>query len=273
MMSDSESSDLKEIYKDLPGRDMWIHEALFGYTHIEPYLRKIKDGAEVLEIGSGSGILLSLVKEKFPDLSVSGLEPYSDGFDQLKIYHEKMAEKGIHIDPCGYEDFKSDKKYDFIFLINVFEHLPDWRDFLDFVKRNLSDQGACVILCPNYGFPYESHFKLPVIWNKNLTHKVFQKKISNFEEAHDCHDLWQSLNFVKMSQVRKAVKEKDIQMTIDNSIIHSMVDRLEQDPEFMKRQRAISFLAKTVKKLGLLKLFDIPFFQNMSPYMKLQLKL
>ena len=46
----------------------------------------------VLEIGCGLGILLSCIKEKYPNLNVEGIEPYKAGFSRLKIqkkyYHQ-----------------------------------------------------------------------------------------------------------------------------------------------------------------------------------------
>ena len=48
----------------------------------------------------------------------------------------------------------------------------DWRDFLSFANNSLAENGRLIILCPNYGFPYESHFHLPIIVNKSLTKTV-----------------------------------------------------------------------------------------------------
>ena len=56
----------------------------------------------------------------------------------------------------------------FIFCVNVFEHVDDWRHFLDWASKNLNENGQFIVLCPNYGIPYESHFKIPIIFNKRL---------------------------------------------------------------------------------------------------------
>jgi 2-polyprenyl-3-methyl-5-hydroxy-6-metoxy-1,4-benzoquinol methylase len=60
-------------------------------------------------------------------------------------------ERGLRATPAQ-------KKFDLIYLVKVFEHLPVWRDFLAFIERNLEPGGVCLILCPKYSFPYESHF-------------------------------------------------------------------------------------------------------------------
>ena len=183
-----------------------------------------------------------------------------------------MEDDGIHISKCGYEDFKTDKQYDFIFLINVFEHLPDWRDFILFAKRHLKEDGVCLILCPNYSFPYESHFKLPIIWNKRLTYKIFKKRIEKFETEYDCADLWKSLNFVKLRQVRKTTRVQKMRLKVDTSIINDMIERLNNDEEFYQRQKIIANVARLVQKIGLLKLLNLKIIQNIAPYMKIEVR-
>ena len=68
-------------------------------------------------------------------------------------------------------------KYDLIYCVNVFEHLNDWRKFLLVATEWLSKDGKIVILCPNYGFPYESHFRIPIFMNKAFTYKIFNSFI------------------------------------------------------------------------------------------------
>lgn len=263
---------LLERYKDLPNRNVWVNEALFGYEHIQTHLDTLKGGSRILEVGSGSGILLSLIQEHHPELVIEGLEPFGDGFSQLRSYHDDLREKNICIESIGYEDVTHEKTYDLIFLVNVFEHLPDWSNFLEFIKTHLSEQGVCVILCPNYGFPYESHFGLPIILTKDMTYSLFQKKIHSYETKCDCTGLWQSLNFVKLSKVRKATKHLGLQLYFDTGIVSAMIERLNRDAEFSSRHRVVSFLAKMVKALGALKLLKFGWVQNIAPYMKLEIR-
>jgi SAM-dependent methyltransferase len=258
---------------DLPKSNVWISEAAFGLGHIKPYLCLLPAGARVLEVGSGSGILLSHIKLNYPELVVQGIEPIGSGFDSLNAYHESLKDMGAPIERCGYEDIKSSEKFDLIFLINVFEHLPDWIDFLGFVKSKLIKNGTCIILCPNYGFPYESHFRIPLILNKNITHRVFKNYIEKFEAKQDCKGLWDSLNFVRWSQVKKACRKIGIDCEFDGSVIRQMIDRLDYDNEFHKRQKVMGKIAKVIGKSGLLSLITQPFFNTINPYMKLEVRL
>ena len=69
------------------------------------------------------------------------------------------------------------KKYDVIYSVNVFEHLLNWKLYLDKTKEWLKPNGINIILCPNYSFP-RSHFKIPIILNKKITH-IFKNKIDS----------------------------------------------------------------------------------------------
>ena len=58
----------------------------------------------VLEIGCGLGILLSCIKEKYPNLNVEGIEPYKAGFGRLKI-QKKILPSTIKINYLKFEKF------------------------------------------------------------------------------------------------------------------------------------------------------------------------
>ena len=82
---------------NLPNTNTWIYEAEFGYDQINQYCSEIKNQGSVLEIGCGSGILLSILSEKFQDLNFEGIEPFGDGFNKLKTLNEIIKSKGIEI--------------------------------------------------------------------------------------------------------------------------------------------------------------------------------
>jgi hypothetical protein len=130
---------------------------------------------------------------------------------------------------------------------------------------------AWVVLCPNYGFPYESHFRIPVIFNKRLTFNIFGNNILNFEKNNNRLGLWNSLNFVKKRDVlaycKKNISKLGFSVSDDTSIIDYMIERVSKDAEFRKRQSAIGKVASLLKAVGILNL--IKKFPNFLPYMKL----
>jgi hypothetical protein len=125
-------------------------------------------------------------------------------------------------------------------------------------------------LCPNYGFPYESHFKLPIIKNKITTKRIFKSRISSFEQKNNVKGLWTSLNFVKKSKVRKYIKNQSSLFLKDHrDITKSQILRLQNDPTFKDRQKAIASISTMCLRLGFLNIFRI--LPNLTPYMKLEI--
>lgn len=256
--------------------EIWINEAKFGYSHIKDYCERLETNANILEIGCGSGILLSILSDTYKDLNFEGIEPFADGHSSLKQLNRIVKDSGVSIENIGYEDFFPTKKYSLIFCINVFEHLKDWRDFLNKAKGLLEKDGRLIILCPNYGFPYESHFRIPILINKSITLNLFKKYIQRYEVEHNCEGLWNSLNFVKKRDVidkcngELKANGKLFKLIDDLSILDFMIQRIVYDSEFRKRQKIIGSLALIMKKLGVIKFLKL--FPNFLPYMKLDLQ-
>ncbi|MBF97235.1 MAG: hypothetical protein CMJ13_08440 [Pelagibacterales bacterium] len=255
--------------KNIPDLEGWIGDAKFGINQLSQYFHK-KNKFEILEIGCGIGLLLASLKEKFPSLSVEGIEPYKGGFGRLKIA-KKIIPKNININYLNFENFNPKKKYDIIYSVNVFEHLLDWKLYLKKTEEWLKPGGINIILCPNYSFPYESHFNIPVILNKRITYFFFKNKINKFERKNKALGLWKSLNFIKMRNVRKYCENNDLNFKYCNQIFTDMVRRLDEDLEFKKRQNFIGACAKKLKSIGFINLLNNNIFYSLHPYMKIEI--
>jgi 2-polyprenyl-3-methyl-5-hydroxy-6-metoxy-1,4-benzoquinol methylase len=267
-----------EIHKALDdsgykNSDLWAADAAFGFPHLKEKIDSFDRSAKIMEVGCGSGILLSMIAEEFSQHELLGIEPFGDGHSQLKDLNSVARKMGVNLQIESYEDHKPETKYDLIYCINVFEHVSDWRHFLGWAYDNLNKGGVFLVLCPNYGFPYEPHFKIPIIFNKNFTHKLFQDYIVRYEKNTDSgtFGLWNSLNFVKKKEVRKFLNQSELlqkfTMEDDTGIIDEMVHRVSEDNEFRKRQFLLGSVAVLIKKLGVFNL--IKWFPNFIPYMKL----
>ena len=160
-----------------------------------------------------------------------------------------------------------EKRFDFIYLLNSFEHLRDWKGFLKFMRKHLTPRGKCLVLCPNHSFPYEAHFGLPIIFNKNITYALFRNKIEKYEKANNASGLWSSLNFVKGKDVKKEASKYGFIVTCDNRIVSEIIARLDFDEEFRSRHKHILPFAKVLRTLGIVKLIELPIFFRFRPYM------
>jgi len=139
--------------------DIYANEAKFGLSIIKDDVNALPRDATVLEVGAGllllSGYLASL------GLKVYALEPIATGFSHFHELHSAVVK---HYENIGLqlrlvespiEEFFDSERFDYIFSINVFEHIHDVEQALTNAYLNLKHRGALRIYCPNYHFPYE----------------------------------------------------------------------------------------------------------------------
>jgi len=253
-------------------KTQFVQEAALGFNFLKPYIDQLKAGDQLLEVGSGPAVLAAHIAKQYPALHIQGVEPVGSGFSTFEQSLESLVEKRkLKIKRGGFENFDSLQKFDLIFLINVFEHFQDWRAFLPFLNRYLSPQGRCIIMCPNYSFPYEPHFGIPVIVNKAITHGFFKNHIQQLEEKRNWQGLWDSLNFIKWPVLSRELRAAGLQVRFNAVMTRSMVERLESDAEFRKRQKLIGAVARLVLKMGVFKILECRAFHRFHPYMQLEI--
>jgi SAM-dependent methyltransferase len=249
-----------------------ITDVMFGYKEI--YQSIINNNIKsVLEVGCGTGILISELKERFPEIKFTGLDPNESGFHDYKNISKKVIneEKSIKIINSTIGTYTTNETYDLIFSFNVFEHVKNQNEYLETTYNLLSQEGKSIIFAPNYDFPYEPHFILPIIINKKFTKKLFDKKITAHENKTKEFGLWEGLNLNGKSSIETFLIKNNYDYIFDLDIKDRMIKRIFDDKYFKKRQAVAAKLAICGKFIFLDKfLFDIlkiPF-----PYLKLIIK-
>lgn len=99
-------------------------------------------GKLALEVGCGDGKSTAKLLVMFPSLEV--IEP-SKG--NIQLLQEKIPAIVCH--NILLEDFHPDKKYDYIFFLNVLEHVEDPIESLKQLGTLLRDEGSIFISVPN----------------------------------------------------------------------------------------------------------------------------
>ena len=100
------------------------------------------EGKAALEIGCGDGYSTQKLAAMFADLEV--VEP-SQG--NIALLRQRLPDVRCH--PLLLEDFRSPRKFDYIFFLNVIEHVEDPVASLRQVAALLRDEGAIFISAPN----------------------------------------------------------------------------------------------------------------------------
>lgn len=211
---------------------VYLGEVAVGFTTILPYL---EPGQRILEIGSGIGALGFFLAEN--GCNIRGIEPSQSGFDEInilsRIVRDCVGQSSSFI--CGKKgaealNDQNDGQYDLIFSIHVLEHLRDPSRAIAAMNNVLKPGGQMVHLCPNYAFPYDPHFFVPIVfWSPFLTKFFFKKRIKKAPQ------MWESLNFISARHIKKMAKENKIQIVFGSGVMGDYMRRLLNDPVFAER--------------------------------------
>jgi SAM-dependent methyltransferase len=101
------------------------------------------DSLNVLDVGGGSGWLLTLVRK----VSNRVQQTHEVDFDESA---RSAAESSGHVfHACRIEEFSSDQKFDLILMLNLVEHVSNPRAVLGAMRNLLSPGGLILLKTPN----------------------------------------------------------------------------------------------------------------------------
>ena len=226
---------------------VYLGEVKVGFDTISPFLMP---NQRVLEVGSGVGALGYFLAEN--GIDIHGIEPSGTGFgvmDELaKFVRASVANSEVfQSKDKGAEalSLTNDGAFDLVFSIHVLEHLPSADASIKAMNSVLKPGGKMVHLCPNYRFPYDPHFFIPIIfWSPKLTARVFSKRIKV------APDMWEGLNFITADDVKRYALANDLSFELKSGVMADFFKRLLNDPIFSERHNGLlaklaSFIAKT----------------------------
>lgn len=149
----SDAAETTALYDDPEYFDGWGCNLEFDYARFEPSVhRQVQDyldfvaahtrGKSLLDVGTGSGLLPHLAKEK-------GYEV--EGTDLSKHVSENVpAKAGFQIHHGTLEEIAFTRQYDIITMLHVLEHTSNPLSTLRRGKELLNDNGYLVVVVPNY---------------------------------------------------------------------------------------------------------------------------
>lgn len=225
----------------------YVNESRVALELVEPLLQP---GVRILEIGSGIGFFAGFLTECGYD--VVELEPVGAGFEFIGAARAALGhdQRSNHLN-IGVEalDATLHGRFDLIYSQNVLEHVPDWQVALDASMSVLASDGVMCQSCPNYSFPYEPHFGIPLVpVRPALTARVLPERITD-------SGLWRSLNWVTLKGVRKWGNGRGHSVDFESGRLADALERLSTDELFADRHgRWLTVAASAARRLGILKL-------------------
>ncbi len=130
---------------------------------IQKYLKN-KTQFNFLEIGTGSGFLLTFLEQKYPNANFRGIEydPRLVELTQKKLQRAKVEQGNA-------ESFELDETFDMVVSLQVIEHLYNPEKMLESVKKVLKNDGYFIFTTPNLGC---------------VSEKVMKEKWHGYREDH-----------------------------------------------------------------------------------------
>ena len=110
---------------------------------------RLSAGGTVVDIGSGSGTVLSSFAEAFPRCRAVGLEPLAYFVESSRqLLQTRGLERRVRVEPVGGEHLDLDHAVDLILMVQVFHELPDAAKatILDRCHRALTSGGRLLII-------------------------------------------------------------------------------------------------------------------------------
>ena len=75
---------------------------------------------------------------------VTGIDFVKANIDTAK-YHAKNSNLKINYIHTNLENFDSKRKYDLILMLEIIEHLDNWEEVINKIKKNLSNNGTLIL--------------------------------------------------------------------------------------------------------------------------------
>ena len=219
---------------------MYVQEAEFFEDVLTSDVSKLPIGSNLVEIGAGIGLLaLNLAAQGY---NVTAFEPEASGFTEMHSMRETIVSNWVgkfpttdFVDKYIDDTTKLDKLADYMFAINVIEHVPDYRLLIVNALKLKSDSATLRLICPNYAIPYEPHLEIPIIFTKNLTWRIFKTRIAKSTIPNPA-DFWKDLSWPSQRKLKKLLKEIGVAAEFSRDATNHYISRALNGPKFIERK-------------------------------------
>ena len=125
----------------------------------------IEDGMQVLDLGCGWGSLSLWIAERFPSSSVTSVSNSTSQRDFILKQARERSLQNIEVIACDMNDFETDKRFDRVVSVEMFEHMRNYGSLFSCIDDWLVPDGRFFmhIFC-HRTTPYEYIDKGPTDW-------------------------------------------------------------------------------------------------------------
>jgi hypothetical protein len=223
--------------------DTYVLEAEFFEDVLASDVSKLPLGGHLIEIGAGIGLLaLNLAARGY---NVTAFEPEASGFTEMHAMREVVLSNWIgEIPTVNFIDHyidattEIDKPADYMYAINVIEHVPEYEQLIVDALRLKSESATLRLICPNYAIPYESHLEIPIVLTKNLTWRIFKKRMTKSTISNPV-DFWRDLSWPTQRKLKKKLDNLGLVAKFSRDATNHYIKRALTDSKFIERKGLI----------------------------------
>lgn len=225
--------------------EIYIEEARSLFSLIQS---RLNPGLCILEIGGGLGIFHVMAYAEGAEIVT--VEPSEAGFSVFRKFGLSLIDAltGNHerfVDACVERLNWPENRFDLVVSHNVLEHVADPVQGLREMYRVVRPGGTLLHSCPNYLFPYEPHYKVPVIpCAVRLSGRVCWR-------AFQADPLWRSLNSINALMVMRTVSSLPGARLVFRKAVGHTLARMETGSHLGRRHGVLTkfVLAPPVRAL------------------------
>jgi ubiquinone/menaquinone biosynthesis C-methylase UbiE len=140
---------LDEIVPEYNSKNPLVKKLFYDRIKYALFFSKIRNSQEILDIGTGNGILIRMLRKKFPKNNYTGIDMHR-GIRNLEIPDTKLLVADVRKLP-----FKSNT-FDRIFCLDVLEHIKELDKAISEIKRVMKDDGILVVSMPQESWIYKT---------------------------------------------------------------------------------------------------------------------
>lgn len=145
-----DANEIQKFYSHIKFPGPYTRESL-SYYDIKiknPYIslinQQMREGATVLDIGCGTGLISNVLALKHPKTNILGID-FSDSVHYAQWFANDQKISNVKFEQIDILEFDSDKKFDIIICQGVLHHIPNWVACVEKIKSLLSAGGKVLL--------------------------------------------------------------------------------------------------------------------------------
>ncbi|HEY9050046.1 MAG TPA: cyclopropane-fatty-acyl-phospholipid synthase family protein [Gammaproteobacteria bacterium] len=118
-----------------------LHKAEENALSISCMHADLVDGQNILELGCGWGSLTLWMARQYPNSQITAVSNSRSQREHIEQTANKAGLNNIQVITCDMNDFETDKTFDRILSIEMFEHMRNWKLLFKKISHWLNDDG------------------------------------------------------------------------------------------------------------------------------------